>query len=601
MPPRAASPPAPGSGSPHSAHEIDNLKSPFEALDCAHFQLFHVKAILISGVGFFTDAYDLFVIGVITPMIGFAQYPHLLGKLPPNVDVAVKGTALVGTLIGQVLFGYLGDRGGRKSAYGYTLLIMIAATILSVATSLGSPSSTIGVFCMWRFLLGIGIGGDYPLSAVITSEYASRHMRGRMVAAVFSMQGIGQLTAALVTIIVTVIMRSRIETCVLGEACHPLDVTWRIVVAIGVIPAVATWYLRTRLPETPRFTLHDEVKAANDVSYVMNASPAAAANTNSATGRTASAAAAVTDRSPASPAGGDVGAAAAAAAGGRLFTFHPPWQRPPPPCGPSWPRTGTGWASDISRFSMDAQVLFGTASCWFLLDVSYYSQNLFSPVVLADIGYVHPVKVSADIYPKVFRTAAGNAIVTCMGTVPGYFFTVAFVEIMGRKTIQYMGFAMMTLLLTVWGFLVLYALCFFFANFGPNATTFIIPGECFPTRFRATCHGISAAWGKAGAILGTFGFGALFNTKGTRLTVGMLSIFMAAGFVTTWLVPETKGKTLEELGWFVPETKGKTLEELGTLAMDHASSHADTPCPGMGGKKQCLARACRHMQTSVPL
>ncbi|MEW5303766.1 MAG: hypothetical protein WDW36_006425 [Sanguina aurantia] len=76
-----------GGGSPHSAHEIDNLKSPFEALDCAHFQLFHVKAILISGVGFFTDAYDLFVIGVITPMIGFAQYPHLLGKLPPNVDV----------------------------------------------------------------------------------------------------------------------------------------------------------------------------------------------------------------------------------------------------------------------------------------------------------------------------------------------------------------------------------------------------------------------------------------------------------------------------------------------------------------------------------
>ncbi|MEW5296885.1 MAG: hypothetical protein WDW36_000132 [Sanguina aurantia] len=478
-----------GSGSPHSAHEIDNLKSPFEALDCAHFQLFHVKAILISGVGFFTDAYDLFVIGVITPMVGFAQYPHLLGKLPPNVDVAVKGTALVGTLIGQVLFGYLGDRGGRKSAYGYTLLIMIAATVLSVATSLGSPSSTIGVFCMWRFLLGIGIGGDYPLSAVITSEYASRHMRGRMVAAVFSMQGIGQLTAALVTIIVTVIMRSRIETCVLGEACHPLDVTWRIVVAAGVIPAVLTWYLRTRLPETPRFTLHDEVKAANDVSYVMNAAPAAPAetsNANSPTGRATSAAAAVTDRSPASPAGGDAGAAAAAAAaaGKRGAAVHLP---------PALSATST--------------------SLW-----AFLAKN---------------------------RN------------------WMAFVEIMGRKAIQYMGFAMMTLLLvlmaalfdvlhatseTVWGFLVLYALCFFFANFGPNATTFIIPGECFPTRFRATCHGISAAWGKAGAILGTFGFGALFNTKGTRLTVGMLSIFMAAGFVTTWLVPETKGKTLEELG-----------------------------------------------------
>ena len=52
-------------------------------------------------------------------------------------------------------------------------------------------------------------------------------------------------------------------------------------------------------------------------------------------------------------------------------------------------------------------------------------------------------------------------------------------------------------------FLILYAIAFFFANFGPNATTFIIPAELYPTRYRSTGHGFSAAMGKLGAIAGT--------------------------------------------------------------------------------------------------
>ncbi|XP_023637432.1 probable inorganic phosphate transporter 1-6 isoform X2 [Capsella rubella] len=59
------------------------------------------------------------------------------------------------------------------------------------------------------------------------------------------------------------------------------------------------------------------------------------------------------------------------------------------------------------------------------------------------------------------------------------------------------------------GFVILYSLTFFFSNFGPNATTFIVPAEIFPTRLRSTCHGISAASGKAGAMVGSFGFAAL--------------------------------------------------------------------------------------------
>ena len=496
----------------------------FKAFDNTGFRWFHVKAILISGVGFFTDAYDLYTVGLISQMIAYARFPtHLnskgaYGSLPTTQDLVVKGMALVGTLFGQLFFGTLGDRLGRKGPYGWTLIIMTVTTIGCAAATWGSQDVFIGVFAMWRFLLGIGIGGDYPLSAVIVSEYTPRHLRGAMMAAIFSMQGIGFMSAAIVAIIVTKCFESSIHDCLPGVACMPLDHVWRIIVGIGVIPAIATYYLRTRLPETPRFTAlvdHDVKKAEADMVSVMN-------NTDEYKKREA-------EKHPhqdtCRPTFKEF----------RVFiTQRPHWV----------------W-------------LLGTAGSWFFLDIAYYCQNLFTPKVVSDIGYNSSVKPGAGpgaIYDSVFNNVTGTAIVVAIGLVPGYYFTVALIERLGRKTIQFMGFIMMTILLVIvgvaydhlranaiWAFIALYALTFFFANFGPNTTTFIVPGECFPTRFRSTCHGISAAWGKAGAIVGVYGFGHINDELGTQLCLGLLSIPMAVGLLTTILIPETTGKTLEEL------------------------------------------------------
>lgn len=65
-------------------------------------------------------------------------------------------------------------------------------------------------------------------------------------------------------------------------------------------------------------------------------------------------------------------------------------------------------------------------------------------------------------------------------------------------------------------FVFLYCLADFFQNFGPNTTTFVIPGEVFPTRYRSTCHGIAAASGKLGAIIAQVGFAQLINIGGTN-------------------------------------------------------------------------------------
>lgn len=106
--------------------------------------------------------------------------------------------------------------------------------------------------------------------------------------------------------------------------------------------------------------------------------------------------------------------------------------------------------------------------------------------------------------------------------------------------------------------MVLYGLIFFFSNFGPNTTTFIIPAELFPTRFRSTCHGISGAAGKLGAIVGIVGF--LWATKHKhyeedvfpdvkRVRIAFLilgGVCIAGVLVTYFFTRETMGRSLEE-------------------------------------------------------
>lgn len=228
--------------------------------------------------------------------------------------------------------------------------------------------------------------------------------------------------------------------------------------------------------------------------------------------------------------------------------------------------------------------LLGTSSTWFFLDIAFYSQNLFQKDIFTAVGWLPPPKTMSAL-EEIFKVARAQALIALCSTVPGYYFTVVFVDVIGRWIIQLGGFFMMTLFMFILtfdyynlrgqpcpnnssslcggnhvAFLVLYAFTFFFSNFGPNATTFIIPAELFPARLRTTCHGISAASGKAGAIVGAFGF--LYAAQGAHTGepdpgyprgIGIkdsfliLSCINAAGFVMTFFVPETMGRSLEEL------------------------------------------------------
>ncbi|KAI8053875.1 phosphate:H+ symporter [Syncephalis plumigaleata] len=486
-------------------------------IDNAKFGWFHIRACIVSGIGFFTDAYDLFIINLVVQMLGYVYFADNNNTVPPSIDLGLKVSAAVGTLVGQLFFGYLADRLGRKKMYGIELLMIVVFTITSAFAAdavRGIRATT--MLIIWRFILGIGVGGDYPLSAVITAEFATTKRRGAMIAAVFAMQGFGILAAAIVSTITVAAFKNAIE-----EDVYNFDYVWRICIGVGAIPGLVAIYFRMTIPETPRYTMdidNDLTKATKDIGNVLNKD---------------------TDQHAQ-----DVAAAA------QVAQDH------------AKARPKASWSDFYAHFSKWAnlKVLLGTSLSWFALDVAFYGTGLNNAIILNAMGFVD----HSSPYRDLFTSSVGNIIIALLGTVPGYWVTVFLVDRIGRKRIQLGGFAILTVLFLIMGigfnairdtsivlFIVIFTLTQFFQNFGPNTTTFIVPGEVFPTRYRSTAHGISAASGKLGAIVAQVGFSQMKNIGGKNEFVPELiiifAVFMFIGLLFTFFIPETAGKTLEEL------------------------------------------------------
>lgn len=154
----------------HIADPNERRRLALAEIDKAPFGWYHVRAIVVAGIGFFTDAYDIFAINLATPMLGVAYWHHNKGKIPEPADTSIKVSTSAGTVIGQVGFGILADIVGRKKMYGLELIMIIFATLAQALSAPSQSMSIVGLLVFWRVLMGIGIGGDYPLSSIITSE-----------------------------------------------------------------------------------------------------------------------------------------------------------------------------------------------------------------------------------------------------------------------------------------------------------------------------------------------------------------------------------------------------------------------------------------------
>ncbi|KAF6156165.1 hypothetical protein GIB67_024135, partial [Kingdonia uniflora] len=202
--------------------------------------------------------------------------------LPPNVFAVVNGVAFCETLAGQLFFDWLGNKMGRKRVYGF------------------------------------GIGGDYPLSAMIMSKYANKKTRGAFIAAVFAMQ--------------------------------------------GFVPAATTYYWRMKMPETARYTAlvaKNAEQAAADMSKVLQVKVEVEKEK-------------IKDKS-------------------NLF--------------------GLFSKQFVIRHGWH---LVGTALCWFLVDIAYYSHNLFQKDIFFAIGWIPPAKTMNAI-DEVYKIARAQTLIKTDG------------------------------------------------------------------------------------------------------------------------------------------------------------------------------------------
>ena len=441
-----------------------------QLLDDAPTSRFHHRTVFISGMGFFTDAYDLFVIGTVAALV------KVQWNLSTTQTSWVTGTAILGAFVGAFVFGRIADVFGRKVVYTAVAAIMIFGAIASAL----APNFLFLVFA--RLILGLGIGGDYPVSAVLMSEYSNRADRGRLVGLVFSMQAVGLVVGPLVGI---VLLSSGVS--------DPL--AWRILLGLGALPAAAVIYFRAKMPESPRFTALVQGRADQAAKELHHfADGALDATTVSDDGMHLM--------------------------GLRQFLANP-------------------------RMLL---MLVGTAGCWFLFDYAYYGNTLSLPSILTEVS------PTASIEMKLFLTLALFVIFA----LPGYALAVWKMDKIGHRRLQFIGFGVMagcfvllgavpSLTTTVAPFIAIFGVSYLFTEFGPNMTTFVLPSEVFPVNMRTTGHGVAAGVGKLGAFAGVFLVPQLADHIGLRGLLYVAGGAAVLGFLLTNVLPETTGRSLEEI------------------------------------------------------
>jgi MFS family permease len=211
-------------------------------------------------------------------------------------------------------------------------------------------------------------------------------------------------------------------------------------------------------------------------------------------------------------------------------------------------------------------MLAGTAGTWFLLDYAYYGNTISTPQILSLISPTASTMTKIALQLAIFIAAA----------VPGYLLAIAKLDTIGHRRLQLLGFAMMGacflaiaavpgMTTMVAPFLAVYGVSYFFTEFGPNMTTFVMPSEIYPVTMRATGHGISAGIGKLGAFTGVFLFPILSASLGLRGTLLLTAAVAAAGFALTLVLPEPAGRSLEDM----PTSSRKTSVQPLPVAGQH--------------------------------
>jgi MFS family permease len=448
-------------------------RSVAKSIDDAQLGVFHFKAAATAGAGFFTDSYDLNVIGSVT-LLAAPQFHLKSGQIS-----MLTSSTLLAVAVGAMLFGRLGDLFGRRRVYGLEAVLMIIGALVSAL----APNFTL--LLVGRLILGLGIGGDYPASGVIMTEYANVRNRGKLVGLTFLFYVFGQVCAYLVSLLVLAV----------GIPDHT---AWRLILGLGVLPSLLVLYQRRHMPESPRWTAEhgDERQALNDFEKF-------------------------------------------AGAGSETFSAASLSEAPRP-------SRGTLRTALTNRRVLIT--LLGTAGSWFFFNVAVYGNSVSQPLLIKTIS-PHGTMLSNIALNAVlvvcFSLGGAIAGLFVLDRWPRRLLqTVGF----GLCALAMLLISVVpSLSSAVLPFAVVFGLSLFGIAFGPNYTTMLLAAESYPTAIRSTLHGLSSGIAKVGAFAGALLVPLLLAASGLRaVTLVAFGCYVAA-IATTALLREPQGRALDDI------------------------------------------------------
>ncbi len=465
------------------------------AVDSSPMTVMQWRIWILATAGKFFEGLVVFMTGVALPLIVLEFGLDSTGK------GAVAAAPLFGILIGATLLGGLADYFGRKTMFIAEMVLFCLFLILITLTP--------NVILLVIFLFGIGmaLGCDYPTAHMMISETIPSRQRGRMVLGAFGFQAIGALAG---TVIGFLILKNL-----------PDISAWRWMYATAIIPGILVVIGRFFITDSCHWLI--SMGRVKDAEHEMQR---------------------LLKRTPLYP---------------QKVTLRPETE--------SNAKSEKKFKSLFKKKHLKSTILASVP--WFLQDLGTYGIGIFTPTILVTmIGHKveHPHNL-AQIVSNDMLAAKGAALIDLL-LVVGIIAAIFLADKVGRIKLQIVGFigcavglflaaismnlsGHMELVFLFAGFM----LFNFMTNLGPNAMTYLIAGEVFPTRLRGKGAGFAASFAKIGAVLTAFFFPFLLNQIGTQTLLTILIGTSLLGALVTWAFRiETSGVNLETLDKDLPGT-----------------------------------------------
>lgn len=219
-------------------------------LDRLPWSAWHRRVLLALGITWSLDGLEASLVANLAPTLA---HPETLALSPSQVGLT-STAYLIGQVAGALLFGWLTDAKGRKKLFLVTLGLYL------LATALGGLAPNFGLFVLFRFAAGAGIGGEYSAINSAIDELVPAHKRGQVDLAINGTYWVGVGLGSLLTLLVA------------NPRWIPISYGWRLAFGLGALLGLVVVLVRRSIPESPRWLLlHGRGAEADRVTRAIEA------------------------------------------------------------------------------------------------------------------------------------------------------------------------------------------------------------------------------------------------------------------------------------------------------------------------------------------